>query len=118
MIFAAELIQELQKEFPHLRIPAITDTDDLAGLLLFITEVPNLLTDPQPWRAGIFLSVLFLFLLLAKGKHVGVFGFQRLDASAQGCYLLEGLVVQGLCDCLTLLCLELRVFGIARALQG
>jgi hypothetical protein len=41
MIFAAELIQELQKEFPHLRIPAITDTDDLAGLLLFITEVPN-----------------------------------------------------------------------------
>jgi hypothetical protein len=77
-----------------------------------------LLTDPQPWRAGIFWSVLFLFLLLAKGKHVGVFGFQRLDASAQGCYLLEGLVVQGLCDCLTLLCLELRVFGIARALQG
>ena len=85
---------------------------------------------PRPWRGRHFLSTLFLFLLPGKGKHADVFGFQRLDASVQGCYLLKGVVApatrpsarstssQGLGDCPAFLGLQLLVFGIARALQG
>jgi len=40
-IFVAELIHELKKEFPHLRFPDITDTDDLSwiGAVLYVDDL-------------------------------------------------------------------------------
>ena len=48
-IFAAELIHELRREFPHLRYPEISDTDDLnwIGAVLYVDDLVLMAGSPM-----------------------------------------------------------------------